>query len=200
MKKLYERAVVEAFLRWKGLPLSALEDSERERPDALIRVDERPVGVEVTTLTEANPRQRIAPQKWTIEAIRVVEAARIAFESSNPRPFVVRFQFQPDWQPPDRRTVPLFAAELAAVVETAGDEVSSDSETPLTLIDPHPAVSWPMLEARVLSWVATGRLPSDSRELSQAPTTSHQPSRGRNPNLPSTDERLPTFGFSSTAI
>ena len=67
MKKLYERAVVEAFLRWKGLPLSALEDSERERPDALIRVDERPVGVEVTTLTEAildsGSRLRSGPSK-----------------------------------------------------------------------------------------------------------------------------------------
>lgn len=152
MKKLYERAVVEAFLRWKGLPPSALEDSERERPDALIRVDERSVGVEVTTLTEANPRQRIAPQKWTIEAIRVVEAARIAFESSNHRPFVVRFEFRPDWQPPDRRMVPLLAAELAAVVEAAGNEVSSDSETPLTLIDPHPAISWAYVGSTRPEW------------------------------------------------
>ena len=128
MKKVYEGAVVEAFLKWKGLPPTALEDSDRERPDALIKVGERSVGVEVTTLTEAKPRQEIAPQKWTTEAKRIVETARIAFESANARPFVVRFQFRPDWRPPDRRGARLLAAELARVVQTAGGNVNPDSD------------------------------------------------------------------------
>jgi len=141
-KKLHERAIIEAFLASGLVPLSTLEEWERERPDALVRVDGRLVGVEVTTLTEASYRQPIAPQQWTVETKRVVKAARVAFESSNPRPFVVRFKFRPDWLPPDKRGAVRLACELAAIVEAAGHKVNPDSTKPLMLRDPHSAVSW----------------------------------------------------------
>ncbi len=96
-KKLRERAIVEAFLRSNLVPGASLEEWDGEWPDAMIRVGERLIGVEVTTLTEATRRQPTAPQKWTVEAGRVVEAARITFESSNSQPLVVSFQFRPDW-------------------------------------------------------------------------------------------------------
>jgi hypothetical protein len=151
-KKLHERAIIEAFLASELVPFCSLEEWERERPDALVRVEGRLVGVEVTTLTEAIRRQPIAPQKWTVEAKRVVEAAKLAFESSNPRPFVVSFQFRPDWLPPDKRATARLAWELAAIVETAGHEVAPDSTKPLTLNDPHPAVSWAYVASTRAEW------------------------------------------------
>lgn len=141
-KKLRERAIVEAFLRSNRVPRASLEEWDRERPDATIRVDGRLIGVEVTTVTEATPRHPTAPQKWTVEAGRVVEAARITFESSNSQPLVVSFQFRPDWVPPNSRAAARLASELAAIVEGVVQRGVLDSSRPVTLKDPHDAVSW----------------------------------------------------------
>lgn len=141
-KKRHELAIVEAFLGSKLVPGATLEEWNRERPDAIIGVGGRFVGVEVTTLSEARRRQQTAPQKWAVGARRVVEAARITFESSNSRPLVVEFQFRPDWVPPDRRAAARLASEIAGVVEAVGQRLALDSAKPVTLRDPHDAVSW----------------------------------------------------------
>jgi hypothetical protein len=141
-KKLRERAIVEAFLESKLVPGASLEEWDRERPDAIIRVDGRLIAIEITTLTEVTQRQPTAPQKWTVEAGRVVKVARTMFESSSSRPLVVEFQFRPDWVPPDKRAAARLASELAAIVEGVVQRVAPDSTKPVTLKDPHDAVSW----------------------------------------------------------
>ncbi len=151
-KKLDERAVIEAFLGSGLVPFPTLVEWERERPDALIRVDGRIVGVEVTTLTEAVRRQPIAPQKWAVEAHRLVQAAKTAFESSNSRPLVVSLGFRPDWVPPVRLETARLATELAAVVAAACQQLDPDSTKPLTLVDPHPALSWAYVGSTRAQW------------------------------------------------
>lgn len=141
-KKLGERAIVEAFIGSRLVPSATLVEWERERPDALIRVDQRIVGVEVTALTEAVRRQPIAPQQWTVEAQRLVQDAKTAFESSNSRPLVVSFWFRADWVPPVRLDAARLATEFAAVVAAACQQLDPASNKPLTLVDPHPALCW----------------------------------------------------------
>ena len=81
-KKLRERAVVEAFLRSKGHPISALLEWDRERPDAIVRIDDSMVGIDVTQVVEVAPRQPMPPQMWTSEANRAMRYAQKAFEKN----------------------------------------------------------------------------------------------------------------------
>jgi len=115
-KKLRERAIVEAFLRSQGLPASALIDADRESPDAVIEVNGVRVGVEIVTLIEAVPRQNVPPQRWTVEARRVVALAQRLFESRHPTALVVSFAFQPTWVP-DRNKALHLAEKLVRLVE-----------------------------------------------------------------------------------
>jgi hypothetical protein len=80
MVKNRERTIVEAFLTSQGYPISSVT-RWGESPDALVRLDDAIVGIEVTQLVEATPRQLTAPQKWKREAKRIVSLAKDYFES-----------------------------------------------------------------------------------------------------------------------
>jgi hypothetical protein len=142
-KKHRERHIVEAFLRNGGESLPNLKEWDRERPDAIVTLNGETVGLEVTALIEAVPRQKVSPQKWTEEAERVVVAAQRTFENHNATPVVVRFGFRPDWQPNGRRRSVL-ADRLAELVEQVVQRVSLVKQVgkPFTANDPLPEVSW----------------------------------------------------------
>lgn len=90
------------------------------------------------------PRQAIAPQKWTVEAFRIVDAARKTFEARSQETVVVRFEMRSDWTPSNRRCSPGLATELASLVEDtlAAPPAWPLDKEPYTLHDPHPDVSW----------------------------------------------------------
>ena len=78
MVREHERNMVEAFLISQGHSISSLEESER--PDWLVRIGDAIVGIEVTRLVEATPRQPTAPQQWKREAERIVSRTQESFE------------------------------------------------------------------------------------------------------------------------
>lgn len=144
MKKLIEKATVEAFLKFGGIADASLLEWDRERPDAVICLGTERVGIEITKLSEAVPRQSIAPQKWKAESERIVESARLAFESQSSEALVVRFEMAPDWNPPARNVAAKVAEDLASVVRTAlsAPRPFSRVDEPITSRKPHPAVEW----------------------------------------------------------
>lgn len=144
MDKLRERAIVDAFIRWGGISRLSLRDWDRERPDALIASGDQVIGVEVTAVSEATPRQHDAPQKWKAEAFRIVDAARQAFEARNQTPVVVRFEMNPTWAAPNRLQSSSLVTDLATIVERtlATPPAWPLDKEPYTLRDPHPEVSW----------------------------------------------------------
>ncbi len=144
MNKVRERAIVEGFIKWGGHPGLSLRQWDCERPDALVTDGMQVIGVEVTAVSEAVPRQAIAPQKWTAEAFRIVDAARKTFENRDPSPIVVRFEMSPNWVPPNRQEAARVAAELASIVERtlASPPPWPRDKEPFTLRDPSPQVSW----------------------------------------------------------
>jgi hypothetical protein len=119
MNKHEERAIVKAFLRCQDYPASALMESDRERPDALIDIAGQIVGVEVTTLVEATPRQAIPPQKWTVKSDRIVPLAKKVYERRDSHPLIVRFGMRANWIP---GAIPaaVLADELARLTYTSG--------------------------------------------------------------------------------
>ena len=141
-KKEGERYVVQAFLESLGLPQSSLLEWERERPDALIKVSDRIVGVELTALSEASSRGPTPPPKWTAEARRVVQAAQSVFESRRATSMIVRFDFRPEWVPPSRKAFGTLAGELADIVEAEAVRLTSESTRPVQLRNPHLAIRW----------------------------------------------------------
>jgi len=143
MNKQRERATVEAFLRSMGFSNSSVHEWDRERPDILVQIGNELVGTEITTVTEATPRQATAPQKWAAEAVRVVRAARESFERRNPTALVVRFELRPSWQPPSRSNMPRLADELALIADEAIAKPPPFIRpgNPVTLRDPHPDIS-----------------------------------------------------------
>jgi len=144
MNKQRERATVEAFLRSMSFSNSSVHEWDRERPDVLVQIGDELVGIEITTITEATPRQTTAPQKWAAEAVRVVRAARESFEHRNPAALVVRFELRPAWQPPGRSNM----AKLADALALIADEAIANPPPfirpgePVILRDPHPDISW----------------------------------------------------------
>jgi hypothetical protein len=145
MDKHRERATVEAFLISRGYPLSCLHEWDRERPDALLRLGDKLVGVEVTAINEAVPRRTASPQWWTAQAHRIVSAAQTVFENRQPTALIVRFGFSPAWNPESKRTENFkLPDQLSDVVERAlsGPPPYLRSGDPITLKDPHPDVSW----------------------------------------------------------
>jgi hypothetical protein len=143
MDKQRERATVEAFLRFQGYPLSSLKEWDRERPDALIQIDERIIGIEVTKVVEATQRQSAPPQQWTTEARRIVRAAQESFEGRHAVALVIRVEFRPEWQP-KKGNVILLGEEIANIIETKTprDAFAGAPFVPIQLKDPHPAASW----------------------------------------------------------
>jgi hypothetical protein len=141
-KKRGERALVEALLDSGLVGAATLLEWERERPDALISTEQRIVGIEVTKLAEAVPRHPVAPQKWNVEAERIVEAARLVFEGSDPRRLIVSLAFTPEWVPPNRLAASGLASELAALVADVHAKKSPTPARAATVVNPHPAVSW----------------------------------------------------------
>jgi hypothetical protein len=144
MDKQRERATVEAFLLSQGYPISLLEEWDRERPDALVRLDGMIVGIEVTKVVEAAPRQATPPQMWITEANRIVRAAQTTFERSHSAALVVRFALRPDWRP-NKRGLAELAQELATIIEKVTPRkilAGGLLRVPLQSRNPHPAVSW----------------------------------------------------------
>ena len=131
-KKLAERAMVEAFLASDVSAPATLEEWNRERPDALIEVGQRLVGVEVTILRESESRHATAPQQWKAEAKRVVDTARVAFDATNSMSVVVRFEFTPNWTPPSKKGAAQLARELASIVVDCASRLMPDSSRPPT--------------------------------------------------------------------
>lgn len=143
-KKLYEKNIIEAFLFARNYPPSALLEWDRERPDALVRINGRVVGVEITKIVEAMPRQPIPPQKWTAEAENVVAAAQTHFEKRHRVALVVAIGFNHDWKP-SKSTRLALAQELAGIVasRTTREFLAADVFTqPIELVNPHGTVSW----------------------------------------------------------
>ncbi len=138
MDEDHERAIVEAFLIRQGYPISSLERPKR-RPDWLVRLGDATVGIEVTRLVEATPRQSTAPRKWKREAERVVSHAKASFERRHAVALVVGIVFRPEWRPGKRPAVEL-AHELATLV----DEVLNDGtiREPIQRKLTHPDISW----------------------------------------------------------
>lgn len=116
MAKNREHATVKAFLDFARLPLSSVIEW-RESPDALVRLGGTIVGIEVTQLVEATPRQPTAPQKWKAEANRIVGDAQASFERRYSVALVVGIEFRPEWRPPAKRRPAGLADGLAALVE-----------------------------------------------------------------------------------
>ena len=145
-----ELAIVQALLD-RHFPDSAIVERDRERPDVVARIGSQLVGIEVTTVIEAQPRQTTAPQKWSAEAARIVAKAQQLFESRNADPVIVRFELRPDWSPPNRQETVELADQLVSLVEK-------------TLARP------PSL---------TRRSPSAVTSFAQQPTTSAQQPAGR---------------------
>ncbi len=144
MDKRRERSTIEAFLFFQGYPISSLIEWDRERPDGLIRLGEKTIGIEVTTVVEATPRQTVPPQKWEAEARRAVRAAQASFEKRHSRALVVRMDFRPEWRPNKRKATEL-GDELATMVEERTPSKLLASDVPFKHIqfrDPHPDVSW----------------------------------------------------------
>lgn len=143
-KKQRERATVEAFLVCQGLPASSLIDCDRESPDATVQVDGETIGIEITQVLEAAPRQPVPPQRWTQEAERTVSAARAFFERRYPRALVVSFQFRPNWQPPGPQEIGPLADELAGLVAShmPSEPSATPPSKPVRIKNPHQSVSW----------------------------------------------------------
>jgi len=148
MNKQRERGTVEAFLAFGGLSDLSMHDWNRERPDAVILRGAEFIGIEVTKLSEAVPRQAIAPQKWWTEANRLVGAAQALFEARNPDALVVRFEMHPTWQPPSRGNSSNLLEDLATIVEHAIADPPRFIRPgePITLRDPHPDVTWAYID------------------------------------------------------
>lgn len=147
MDKRRERATVEAFLASQGYPVSCLIEWDRERPDAIIRVGNESVGVEVTTLTEATPRQSTPPQKWVAEATRIARAAQTAFEQRQSAALIVRLELRAGWHPGTTKAQTL-ADEFATMIEEALVEPRPFSRPgeAITLRGPHPELSWAYID------------------------------------------------------
>ena len=141
-RKQKERAIVEAFLASVIVPDAELLDIDRERPDALIRVGGRIVGLELTAVTEAASRQSIPPQRWTAEAERIVKAAKKSYDETSSRPLVVALGFRQDWIPPKPWQGPQLASELAMWVRGVSVKVPLEPGGRGTFVDPHPVLSW----------------------------------------------------------
>ena len=115
MNKVMERATVEAFLKAQSIPLLAVAEWDRERPDFLAAIDGTMVGIEVTYVSEAIPRHQTHPFQWGREARRIAKLAQRAFESVHPDRLVVRFNFRADWTPGAVKA-PVLAKGLADAV------------------------------------------------------------------------------------
>jgi len=102
MNKQQELTIVDAFVKFSGVPGLTLHEGQRERPDALIASPDGLVGVEVTILSEEGPREATPTQQWLAEGNRVLEATRQAFESINSTPVIVNIAMTPSWSPPGR--------------------------------------------------------------------------------------------------
>jgi hypothetical protein len=113
MNKSAERRTLDTFLAARGLARSTVQP--HERPDFLVQIEAEQVGVEVTRLIEANPRQPTSPLQWEAEAQRACDATRRAFESGSDESVVVYMQFRPECRVSELRE-PSLPAELAATV------------------------------------------------------------------------------------
>ena len=142
MNKQTELIIVESLLR--TMPSATLHERDRERPDALVRVGADIIGVEMTTISEACPRQRTPPQEWVVAATRVVAAAQAVFENQHTDRLVVRFELSSSWRPPKRDGTAMLASELASVAAEvfAKHFANGRAAEPITLRDPHTNVSW----------------------------------------------------------
>ena len=116
MDKVAERRVLEAFLTARGMPITGIQP--REKPDFLIHSSQSVLGLEVTQLCEAQPRQVLRPQQWKAEASKIIKQAQGRFEKRHPDRLVVHFEFRPEWRP-DQVEAAALADELAATVERA---------------------------------------------------------------------------------
>ena len=144
MNKLQERAIVEAFIKFSGVRGLSLREWDREKPDALLDSEGGLVGVEVTTLREATPRQAVNTQAWLAASNRVLEATRRAFEAKTQAPVIVHLAMRSDWTPPNRKALVQLAADLAELIQqtlVTPPPWPRDSE-PYELHDPRPGVRW----------------------------------------------------------
>jgi hypothetical protein len=114
MNKARERRLIETFLACRGLSGVAVQD--HEEPDFLVELEGGLVGIEVTDLIEARPRQAVPPQQWTAEGRRLVRATQKVFEQANQRPVVVELSFNPQLPAREFRD-PALPRQLATAVE-----------------------------------------------------------------------------------
>ena len=140
MSKSDEQRILELFLRARHITGCAVEP--RERPDFLLKLASRFVGVEITQLVQAERAQTTVPQQWASESERLLRATREVFESHYGEPVVVQLAFRAELTARDFRVSSL-AADLAAVVK---DQLERQSAPGLLATDvfetnPHPVVA-----------------------------------------------------------
>jgi hypothetical protein len=118
VNKGQERGVVEGFLMARNIPISAVTEWDRERPDFLATIDGTVVGIEVTYLSEAISRFPTHLMQWRQEAHRIVKLAQAEFEGAHPELLITHLGMRPDWKPGAVRASVL-AKELADTVAAA---------------------------------------------------------------------------------
>jgi hypothetical protein len=140
MNKGTERRILDGFLLAQDVSPSAVHP--RESPDFLIAFGGNQIGVEVTRVIEARPRQAIAPQKWEADANRVCGAARREFEALDKDPVVVHLQFKPEYGPSAFRA-PGLPTELAALVRDhlRARNAEGPAQANALVNNPHPALT-----------------------------------------------------------
>jgi hypothetical protein len=126
------------------MPSSEVVEWDRERPDVLALVAGQLIGIEVTVISEAVPRQSTPPQQWWNAAKRLVGQSQAVFDSARFPRLVVRFGFAPSWKTPRKTEAQRFASELAEMAQRYAAELSSSisDDEPITVRDPHPSISW----------------------------------------------------------
>jgi hypothetical protein len=131
-----------------------LVDCDRERPDALARIDGDLVGIEVTTVVEAEPRQKTVPQQWRAEVSRLAGKAQKVAEATGREPVIAWLTFRPDWKPGAVHSDTL-AAEVVHTVYGLLAQARLPNQ-PVTERDPHPALSslWVVKSAHGNHWRA----------------------------------------------
>jgi hypothetical protein len=144
MNKPQECAIVEAFIKFSGIPDLGLHECGREKPDALIASEGGLIGVEVTVLSEETPREAVNTHKWRAEGSRLLEATRRAFEAKNQAQVIVNIAMRSDWKPPNRKASAQFALDLAHLVDQTlvSPPAWPRNVEPYELHDPHPDVEW----------------------------------------------------------
>ena len=156
MDKADERRLLTRFFGAIGVTPDNV--TPREAPDFTVALGQAHVGVEVTTLIEAAPRQPMPPQQWTAEARRLVVSAQRQFERTHSAPLVAHFDFTPEWRH-DADTSAELSSVLGSIVANLLERIQQGGVAHSTASSPRPGVRWAYVgllpEGTHSKWVLT---------------------------------------------